>query len=280
MKKIVALALCLIMALSLATVAFGTPVTELVAGTMYVYDADGNVTDGVPATFKKAVAPTSTKVGNIAYYVDGDDNFYVACDADDDDCEYAFYNGTKLITCKEAVAVFYNDNTSYVFAYTSSASCGQYGAKGVDVFTKTDKAGNVTYYYAVDGDAEINTSAVQFLYKGDIIAMDEVDDDVAPHNWDVATTDASSGAALTEICTKCGAKAKVVTQADYLLAKEAVRDTDDEGNFLVITSAASTTTTTGVTSAKTFDAGVALYAGMALMSVAGSAVVIGKKKEF
>ena len=36
----------------------------------------------------------------------------------------------------------------------------------------------------------------------------------------------------------------------------------------------------GVDSAKTFDAGVVLYAGMALMSVAGSAVVIGKKKEF
>ena len=38
--------------------------------------------------------------------------------------------------------------------------------------------------------------------------------------------------------------------------------------------------TNKVPSAKTFDAGVAMYAGMALMSVAGSAVVIGKKKEF
>ena len=35
-----------------------------------------------------------------------------------------------------------------------------------------------------------------------------------------------------------------------------------------------------ISSPKTFDAGVAMYAGMALMSVAGSAVVIGKKKEF
>ena len=33
-------------------------------------------------------------------------------------------------------------------------------------------------------------------------------------------------------------------------------------------------------SPKTFDAGIALYAAMALTSVAGSAVVIGKKKEF
>ena len=42
--------------------------------------------------------------------------------------------------------------------------------------------------------------------------------------------------------------------------------------------AASTTTTTS--SPKTFDAGIAMYVGMALTSVAGSAVVIGKKKEF
>ena len=41
---------------------------------------------------------------------------------------------------------------------------------------------------------------------------------------------------------------------------------------------AGTTTTNG--SPKTFDAGIAMYPGMALMSVAGSAVVIGKKKEF
>ena len=37
-------------------------------------------------------------------------------------------------------------------------------------------------------------------------------------------------------------------------------------------------TNCGAESAKTFDAGVALYAGMAIMGVAGSAVVIGKKK--
>ena len=36
----------------------------------------------------------------------------------------------------------------------------------------------------------------------------------------------------------------------------------------------------GVDSAKTFDAGVAMYVGMSLLSVAGGAVVIGKKKEF
>ena len=40
------------------------------------------------------------------------------------------------------------------------------------------------------------------------------------------------------------------------------------------------TATENKPSPKTFDAGIAMYVGMALTSVAGSAVVIGKKKEF
>ena len=40
------------------------------------------------------------------------------------------------------------------------------------------------------------------------------------------------------------------------------------------------TATESKPSPKTFDAGIAMYVGMALTSVAGSAVVIGKKKEF
>jgi len=43
---------------------------------------------------------------------------------------------------------------------------------------------------------------------------------------------------------------------------------------------ATDTKTDGKDSPKTFDAGIAMYVGMALTSVAGSAVVIGKKKEF
>ena len=35
-----------------------------------------------------------------------------------------------------------------------------------------------------------------------------------------------------------------------------------------------------VASPKTFDAGIAAYVGLSLLSVAGGAVVIGKKKEF
>ena len=55
----------------------------------------------------------------------------------------------------------------------------------------------------------------------------------------------------------------------------------NSGYYYVLTEkAASTTTNTNKPSPKTFDAGIAMYVGMALTSVAGSAVVIGKKKEF
>ena len=57
-------------------------------------------------------------------------------------------------------------------------------------------------------------------------------------------------------------------------------DYDQEATWYVIGTAEATKPADGVTSAKTFDAGVAMYVGMSLLSVAGGAVVIGKKKEF
>ena len=50
--------------------------------------------------------------------------------------------------------------------------------------------------------------------------------------------------------------------------------------YVTVTASSTTPSTDKNTSPKTFDAGIAMYVGMALTSVAGSAVVIGKKKEF
>lgn len=57
-------------------------------------------------------------------------------------------------------------------------------------------------------------------------------------------------------------------------------DYNQDATWYVIGTAEATKPADGVTSAKTFDAGVAMYVGMSLLSVAGGAVVIGKKKEF
>ena len=50
--------------------------------------------------------------------------------------------------------------------------------------------------------------------------------------------------------------------------------------YLVEAGKTTTPSTDTNKSPKTFDAGIAMYVGMALTSVAGSALVIGKKKEF
>ena len=55
---------------------------------------------------------------------------------------------------------------------------------------------------------------------------------------------------------------------------------DDKENRYTITYTATWKANSGKDSPKTFDAGIAMYVGMALTSVASSAVVIGKKKEF
>ena len=54
--------------------------------------------------------------------------------------------------------------------------------------------------------------------------------------------------------------------------------TDVEGGYVIGWVNGKTTPSTDTNkSPKTFDAGIAMYVGMALTSVAGSAVVIGKK---
>ena len=70
-------------------------------------------------------------------------------------------------------------------------------------------------------------------------------------------------------------KAKFVNVEDGVILGDVAYDwTTDKDNDN------KTDDTNKVPSAKTFDAGVAMYVGMSLLSVAGGAVVIGKKKEF
>ena len=68
----------------------------------------------------------------------------------------------------------------------------------------------------------------------------------------------------------------------FTAAGEKVNESVDNGYTVYVKTGtgATNTTTNTTTSPKTFDAGIAMYVGMALTSVAGSAVVIGKKKEF
>ncbi len=84
-------------------------------------------------------------------------------------------------------------------------------------------------------------------------------------------------------CQNCGDKSTELYKANKLPAGKSDTykiEVSDTVYVVIPSGTGSTSTTTTTTSPKTFDAGIAMYVGMALTSVAGSAVVIGKKKEF
>ena len=88
-------------------------------------------------------------------------------------------------------------------------------------------------------------------------------------------------------CETCGKSFNVVKTVDktYTGSVKTVTFEGETTAMYVLTGTATatpsgSTSTTTKPSPKTFDAGIAMYVGMALTSVAGSAVVIGKKKEF
>ena len=101
-----------------------------------------------------------------------------------------------------------------------------------------------------------------------------------PHTWAASAWD-KDGAATEYKCTTCKTVAKVINASVNAPAGSTV---EKIGNTLIAFTYTPGTAASGNTgsasSPKTFDAGIAMYVGMALTSVAGSALVIGKKKEF
>lgn len=279
MKKIVALVLGLALALSLCTVAFADEA-------MYdLFDKNGNqLATKTNLVYTKA----DEDVPSIAFYtINGVD----AVKSDAANCDYIVKPAGKKtvhLYLKGITTPIYDDGYTKLAAYTKLGdSCGQFDYKDAG-FKSGDK-----FYTVVDDNDDVQL-LVKLPQKGagafgativlplgngtqQFGVIGELDDVVVDHTWDL---DIES---KTAKCTSCKATAKAVEKfaevpsgADYEMV----------GGWYVLTSsatggtaAAEAGTAAGVTSAKTFDAGIAMYAGLALMSVAGSAVVIGKKKD-
>ena len=94
----------------------------------------------------------------------------------------------------------------------------------------------------------------------------------------VAVPTIKDGKVTGYTCSKC--KAVAVEAANYASIPSGADTTGLTGNWYWTTATTPSTDKNTKPSPKTFDAGIAMYVGMALTSVAGSAVVIGKKKEF
>ena len=358
MKKIVALVLSLVMALSLATVAF--------AANNEVYslnkkggqvDKTAKWTNGVLAT-EKAHSPKGNVKGNIEYYtwtydtgIKGwyyDDSEFVTVDewAAMSDADKAKYDANKwgeettyvatryLIPCEQdvATAAVYGSFSyaTYVFVADSPAAAEYDFTATAQAATSAKPNCTVTQYKEdgyVDDDGYFYIAAENGKYAlnvdGKIVRATYKDTDTdfvihASHifakgvkntttGYDVATCLICKGEFA---CTNSDAVAtkngyKISTGFSYSVAKASkVYDANKyengydfawgqtyagdyafcwqlkPGTTQEIGTTKPDTTKDGVKSAKTFDAGIAMYVGMSLLSVAGSAVVIGKKKEF
>ena len=308
MKKIVALALCLVLALSLCATAFAAADTFdlYLANDTNMKDSktvksDATVAAGFNGTELTNVAAqtNSDGSGNLEYIKDGaaGTNFFVKTTAPTVKSYAVTEHG------KTAVLYYVNEVESAEVNYVALAEkftnfgykCDQVNTTVAGFDTKID-------YYKVTkastsagvakdeiyGEAGTTpTTPVSVLVGKEIVVVDaHINPDTVGHNWTVTGVklDEKNNTVPTEVfCPLCNTKITAIYKAGKAPAGSEVVVVPGYTDYeFVKTAGVVSPTTSGskVDSAKTFDAGIALYVGMSISAVAGSAVVIGKKKEF
>ena len=305
MKKIVALVLSLAMALSLATAAFAVVPTWAAANggvnnvDTYAMSNQKYGTDVM--TYHAAKAPTAGVAGNIEYYTflsDNNTKTYTMSTKYSADASFAVKAADASVPSgaqSDPEALYFMTevtNVKYIYeasVYTAWGNlCEQYkkpaDADSVTYVQYTQKfdAGTPTVVVALN-KASVATTANgldSVLVNGVVYVIAGSPLTAVKHSW-VANTFAKDGKALTYKCTICNTVGTVVASPfdPATRGHQVVQLAANEYIYFDYTPGKAGTTT-GVNSAKTFDAGIAMYVGMSLLSVAGGAVVIGKKKEF
>ena len=316
MKKIIATVLAMVMALALCTVAFATEITEKTA----VANAVTGDTVAAAVTWnntgKALTATKSTNEPMDTYWTANGEGLYYVWNADMAKfvqitnnekavIEAGYDKTTKLVLDKNAVAATCTDAGSLFNVYSNVAGTASYvlvsdvvaynakQTKDADKIAEPDtkyffgtKSSNVVAYYAAGtgaGQVDYALKAGHVLVKDGTTygtAKSDVYKCAICGNRYVIGPTVDTGDLKSEFYTY-----DPVTVASYanehgILLKNILRD---NATLYLVEAGKTTGTTTGTTnkpSPKTFDAGIAMYVGMALTSVAGSAVVIGKKKEF
>lgn len=281
MKKIIATVLAMVMAMALCVTAFAVNYTD------GYYFADGkwnkidltkvSVSYTNPSETKTDGKVVSAKIGYYTLKETGKTDV-VLVEVDKDDATYQIKADSTVKYLKESNG---NQDKAYTLTgtkLTSSTKCGEAKFTGT-VYTAGGK------YYVED-----SSSTTYMLINGQVVAVAEAGAGVVTvntHDFEIQTQAVDAKGVLTGT-----AKCKNCTQTATLTNKLSAIPVGAKSQVVTVPgmtgtcylywtetgAAAGTTTTSG--SPKTFDAGIAMYAGMALMSVAGSAVVIGKKKEF
>ena len=279
MKKIIATVLAMVMALALCSTAFAATNPKYTAA----YDKTGKkvslkdqVYEVVTDAAVKADADKGIKAAVKGYHIDGINvgTYYVAATAADYTLKLTA-DGRADLYLKEA-----KNGLTYeckVAAFTAiGEKCEQLDVDATGTYySYTDAKGNTTYYEADE------TGSANVLFNNALVAVSLASEQTLNgHDWKAASYNKDNTVATFK-CADCGTVATVYKTADAAKAAGAGTVDTFAGYVIGYTYTAGTTATTTTTSSpKTFDAGIAMYVGMALTSVAGSAVVIGKKKEF
>ena len=315
MKKIIATVLAMVMALALCTTAFAADaITDKGAV------ATANTGDTVAAavtwnnTGKALTATKSTNAPMDTYWTADGEGLYYVWNADMAKfvqitnnekavIDAGYDKTTKLVLDKNAVAATCTDAGSLFNVYSKvdgSASyvlvsdVVAYNAKQTNDANKIaepdtkyffgTKSSNVVAYYAAGTAA----NQVDYALKaGHVLVKDGTTYGTAKSDvykcaicgsrFVVGPT-VDTGDLKSEFYTYDAATVASYANEHGILLKNILRS---NATLYLVEAGKTTTPSTGTTSSpKTFDAGIAMYVGMALTSVAGSAVVIGKKKEF
>ena len=282
MKKIIATVLAMVMALALCTTAFADT-QNIDADKVSAVNADGTVYDlGTVTSVVKTLESKSTSGTTVkitpAYYTINGNEVYTECDKSIADCLLVIKGVGNVYVIKKAAPTDVSA-TATLYTAPDDETCNKVGKDGDTYVVLADGT-----YHKVD-----KTAANYALVNGKLVAYATDKTSAAEHKFAESTkaTYASDGKVTSVKCTVCEEMIAVQKTAGSFDGKSYAKITaegkDWNGYYYVVGTtgvADNTNTNGGKDSPKTFDAGIAMYVGMALTSVAGSAVVIGKKKEF
>ena len=297
MKKIIATVLAMVMALALCTTAFAADLTIDGVG----YNA---VQPGTDLTLEKVYTKDVTPADGQYYIQTGSKTVRVATDAEVAVIKAGGFSKNTLAKMTDAGYLFdvyqaedgkYYAQAAVVDAYdkannTNKANMATKDGTSAKIFYFGKELGSaVAYYQFATNDTLKTAEATTVLYK----TSETFGANKAPVYTNLAGTATYALVSDTDWTGKdkdaVGKLSKIFYNTSDDVAKKALNAAGKDVNskaptasyYYVLTE--TTTPSTGTTtkpSPKTFDAGIAMYVGMALTSVAGSAVVIGKKKEF
>ena len=286
MKKIVAVVLAMVMALALCTTAFAATTETKVDKTGYsLLKVEDNSTvtiegDEFSKTVTDAKVVTSGSKTTTTYFADVytiDGLTYYACDAAI--AEYKLVKGSTVVYLEKSVDLSKGtDKVASAFVAAKDDADQKCGDVTEDAYTIEGK----NYVAGGSNFAVLNGKFV--TYGAESTTVDHDFTKALKKTSGYFTTD-TKGVVNTVKCETCGKSFNVVKTVDKTYTGSVKTVTfDGETTAMYVLTGTATATPAGstgtTTSPKTFDAGIAMYVGMALTSVAGSAVVIGKKKEF